>query len=106
MQAASLLGKLSIRTVAAAGQPSDSALAAPVNRYDWHTHRHAACAAPTTCVFFSLSKSFFCRVFSCYCRHTPVDGMLRVLNVCVCELICIYRKARNPRKVRVKSIRL
>lgn len=40
MQAASLLGKLSIRTVAAAGQPSDSALAAPVNRCDCHTHTH------------------------------------------------------------------
>lgn len=65
MQAASLLGKLSIRTVAAAGQPSDSALAAPVNRCDCHTHthRHSACAAPTTCVFCVYRSPFFVDYF-------------------------------------------
>lgn len=89
MQAASLLGKLSIRTVAAAGQPSDSALAAPVNRCDWHTDTQTfgLCCSNYMC-FFRLSKSFFCRLFSCCWRRSPVDGTLRVLNVCVG--VCVW----------------
>lgn len=59
MQAASLLGKLSIRTVAAAGQPSDSALAAPVNRCDWHTHTDIRLLLLQLHVFFPFIEVLF-----------------------------------------------